>query len=135
MRNFVSALIVLFVGTLSQAQVIYTQPEFPSQLDDVTVFFDATQGNAGLQGFTGDVYAHTGVITSSSSGPADWKYVQGQWGTTNAPLMTRVSADLYSLDINIQDFYSVPAGEQVLQLAFVFRSADGTESGRLIYSS
>ena len=130
MRNFVSALIVLFVGTLSQAQVIYTQPEFPSQLDDVTVFFDATQGNAGLQGFTGDVYAHTGVITSSSSGPADWKYVQGQWGTTNAPLMTRVSADLYSLDINIQDFYSVPAGEQVLQLAFVFRSADGTESGR-----
>ena len=130
MRYLIAASITILLKFTLFGQVVYTEPEFPSQIDDVTIFFDATLGNAGLQGFTGDVYAHTGVITSSSSGLTDWKYVQGEWGTTNAPLMTRVSTNLYSLDINIEDFYGVPAGEQVEQLAFVFRSADGSESGR-----
>ena len=112
------------------AQVVYTEPEFPSQLDDVTIYFDATQGNAGLAGFTDVVYAHTGVITSNSTSASDWKYVQGDWGTTNAPVMTRVSQDLYTLEINIEDFYGIPAGVMVEQMAFVFRSQDGTESGR-----
>ncbi len=112
------------------SQVVYTEPEFPSQLDDVTIYFDASKGNAGLAGFTDVVYAHTGVITSNSTSASDWKYVQGDWGTTNAPIMTRVSPDLYTLDINIEDFYSIPPGETVEQLAFVFRSQDGSESGR-----
>ena len=112
------------------AQVVYTEPGFPSQLDDVTICFDATQGNVVMAGFTDVVYAHIGVITSNSTSPSDWKYVQGDWGTTNAPVMTRVSQDLYTLEINIEDFYGIPAGVMVEQMAFIFRSQDGTESGR-----
>ncbi|MEZ4761931.1 MAG: hypothetical protein R3C26_01600 [Calditrichia bacterium] len=37
-------------------------PEFPTENDSIVVIFDATEGDGGLQGFNGDVYAHTGVI-------------------------------------------------------------------------
>lgn len=130
MRLFIAAFIYFIIGSSLLAQVVYTEPEFPSQLDDVTIYFDATQGDAGLANFTDDVYAHTGVITSLSTGLGDWNYVQGDWGTTNAPLMTRVGENLYTLEINIPDFYNVPAGEQIEHLAFVFRSQDGSQSGR-----
>lgn len=130
MRFLLSACIYFIIGSTLQAQVVYTTPEFPSQLDDVTIYFDATQGDAGLANFTDDVYAHTGVITSLSTGLGDWNYVQGDWGTTNAPLMTRVGENLYTLEINILDFYNVPAGEQIEHLAFVFRNQDGSQSGR-----
>lgn len=122
--------ISMMMQYLLSAQVVYTVPEFPTQTDVVTVYFDATMGNAGLAGYTGDVYAHTGVITSNSTSPSDWKYVQGEWGTSNAPLMTRVSPDLYSLTMTIEDYYGVPDTEVVEQLAFVFRSLDGSISGR-----
>lgn len=121
---------ITYIIPTAWSQVIYTEPEFPSQLDDITVYFDASQGNAGLAGFTGDVYAHTGVITTASTSESDWKFVQGEWGTNNAPLMTRVGPDLYNLEMKVDDFYNIPAGQVVEQLAFVFRNVDGSQSGR-----
>ncbi len=34
----------------------------------VTIYYDASLGTAELKDFTGDVYAHTGVLTAESSG-------------------------------------------------------------------
>ncbi len=111
--------------------VVYTEPAFPSILDSVTVFFDATQGNGALAGFSGDVYAHTGVITNLSNNGTDWKHVIGNWGTADSrTLMTKVSEDLYSLSYHIKDYYGILPGEEVLQMAFVFRNVDGTIVGR-----
>ncbi|NOZ46127.1 MAG: T9SS type A sorting domain-containing protein [Chlorobi bacterium] len=125
-------LLILF-NYLAISQVVTTIPAFPSDGDEVTVIFDATQGNAGLAGFTGDVYAHTGVITNLSSSPTDWKYVIAGW-SDNIPAakLERISDDLYHLQItpSIREFYGVPATETILQMAFVFRSADGTVTGR-----
>ncbi len=127
---FLSAL-VIFLSQTSFSQVIWTVPAFPTKYDDVTVYFDATQGNRALEGFTGDVYAHTGVITSESINGSDWKYVIGNWGTADSRvLMTRVSEDLYSIRYNISDFYGVPAQEEVLKMAFVFRNVTGSIVGR-----
>ncbi len=128
-------MIIVIVCSLSNEvvgqQVVYTEPAFPTQFDEVTVYFDASKGDAGLQGFEGAVYAHTGVITSESSAPNDWKYVVGNWGTEDPnSLMTRVSDDLYSITYIPQEYYNIPEGELVLQLAFVFRSGDGSQSGR-----
>ncbi len=40
---------VLEVQTpMSMGQVIWTEPAFPTQFDDVTVYFDASEGNAAL---------------------------------------------------------------------------------------
>ncbi|MFN8206154.1 MAG: alpha-amylase family glycosyl hydrolase [Bacteroidales bacterium] len=115
---------LLFAATLP-AQVITLTPALPTDLDSVTVIFDATQGNQGLKNYAGDVYAHTGVITSNSTSYSDWKYVRSGWGV-NIPSckLTRLDANRYALTMkpSIREFYAVPAGEKILKLAFVFRS-------------
>lgn len=105
-------------------------PVFATENDSVVITFDATQGNAALLNQT-QVYAHTGVITSKSSSPTDWKYVQGNWGTAEAKVkMTNIGNNKHQISYRIRDFYAVPSGETVSRLAFVFRDAAGTNVGR-----
>lgn len=127
---------VFFFSILSgflSAQIITTSPVLPVDSKAVTITYDATQGNKGLMGFTGDVYAHTGVITDKSTSGSDWKYVKANW-LTDIPAckLTRIAADKYQLSISpsIREFYGVPAGEKILKMAFVFRNSGGTVSGR-----
>ncbi len=123
-------------GLTSVAQVIVTDPVFPVSSGPVVITFNADKGDMGLKDYTGDdVYAHTGVITNLSSGPADWKYVIAPWGTfVPKAKLTRVSANVYTLSItpSIREFYGVPAGEQILRMSFVFRNSalTGTITGR-----
>lgn len=119
--------------SLSGFAQVTTDPALPIENLPVTITFDATKGDAGLKDFAGDIYAHAGVITDKSTSPTDWKYVLATW-TSNTPKakLTRLTANTYSLVItaDIRAFYSVPAGEIIKQLAFVFRSADQTKTGR-----
>ncbi len=116
---------------MATGAVIWTVPAFPTKFDDVTVYFDATQGNGALAGFTGDVYAHTGVITNASVNGNDWKHVIGNWGTADARVkMTREESNIYSISYNITNFYGIPAPEDVLKMAFVFRNVTGSIVGR-----
>ena len=112
--------------SLMQAQVITANPPFPTANDEVIITFDATQGSGGLAGYTGTVYAHTGVITNLSTSGSDWKYVKADWGE-NIPdcKMTKTGDDLWQLTItpSIRQYYGVPAGEIIEKMAFVFRSA------------
>ena len=122
-----------FWSTLSSAQIITTDPALPTPALPVTVYYDATLGTAGLKDYSGDVYAHTGVLTDQSTGSGDWKYVKTDWGVnTPETKMTRESANLYSLEIgpSIRAYYGVPAGETITHLAFVFRSADSSREGK-----
>ena len=113
-------------------QILEVIPAQPVTTSDVIIIYDATQGNGELEGYTGDVYAHTGLLTAESQNGNDWKYVVGNWGTPdNRVLMTRVGEDLYQISYNIMDFYGVdPYQEQVLDLAFIFRDEDGSLVGR-----
>ncbi len=114
-----------------QAGLVTSEPPFPMQDGAVTVYFNAAFGNGGLFNFEGDIYAHTGVITSESTGPSDWKYVKTAWGeNTPETKLERLEPNVYSLSIsNLRDYYDVPAGEQVLSMAFVFRSAEEQDWG------
>ena len=89
--RFIYTSIFLAIACLGWAQVVWTEPAFPSQNDDITLFFDATMGNGGLEGFTDDVYAHMGLITNLSSSPTAWKYVQGVWGTEDDLSLIHIS--------------------------------------------
>ncbi|MFZ2287802.1 MAG: alpha-amylase family glycosyl hydrolase [Bacteroidales bacterium] len=116
----------------SHAQVITANPVFPLSSGQVIITFNADKGDMGLKDYTGDdVYAHTGVITNISDGK--WKYVVATW-TTNLPKakLTKVSTNVYTLSItpSIREYYGVPAGEQILKLAFVFRNSTGSKTGR-----
>jgi hypothetical protein len=123
-------LLILFHNSIAFGQVVEVIPVFPKVTDDVTIIFNATQGNGALTGVA-PVYAHAGLITSTSTNPSDWKYVQGVWGTPDPKvLMTSLGNNRHSISYNIKDFYGVPEGEEVESLAFVFRNANGSIVGR-----
>lgn len=96
---FLLALFFLLTAEFSAAQIT-TNPAFPVASKSVIITYDAAQGTAGLKDYSGDVYAHTGVITDKSATSSDWKYVIAGWSTniTKAKL-TRVSTNTYTLDI------------------------------------
>lgn len=122
-------LIVMFT---TKAQVVTTDPAFPTDGAAVTIVFDATQGTAGLKGFTGDVYAHTGVITDQSKDGSDWRYAS-DWNVNLAKYkMTSLGNNKWELKItpDIRNYYVVPPGEKILKMAFVFRSSDGKKEGK-----
>ncbi|XVJ67574.1 MAG: T9SS type A sorting domain-containing protein [Lacibacter sp.] len=126
MKKILLTVFSVIVYAVSYAQLLTWTPNFPTDNSSITITVDATKGNKGLQGFAGPVFLHTGVITSASTSPSDWKYVQGQWGTTNAPQATG-STNSWSFTIpNIRAFYNVPAGEQILRISILFRNQAGT---------
>jgi len=110
-----------------QAQLLNWNPVYLTSGDSVEIIFDASEGNQGLMGYTGTVYAHTGVITNLSSGPSDWKYVKTNWGQ-NSPetKLESLGNDKWVLRItpSIRGYYNVPANEEILEMAFVFRSGE-----------
>ncbi len=126
-------LLTLFLTGQALAQVVTWSPQFPIDSDTVTVYFHAKEGTGGLAGYTGDVYAHTGVITDQSTASNDWRYVKTNWGV-NTPdtKMTRIAVDEYKITIyNIRKYYGVPAGEKILKMAFVFRSVQQPDKSYL----
>ena len=136
MKRFIIVAAIFLSGLISvmgRAQVITTTPAFPADTDSVTLIFDAAQGDAGLKNVAPPIYAHTGVITNLSTSGSDWKYVIAGW-TENTPkaLLTSLGNNKYKLVIkpSVRAFYGVPAAEQILKMAFVFRNADGTKTGR-----
>jgi oligosaccharide 4-alpha-D-glucosyltransferase len=106
MTRIYTFLIALVFTSGISAQVIYTIPAFPTQDEPITIIYDATLGNAALMDVPPPIYAHTGVITTESASPTDWKNVQGVWGTADPEvLMTEIGDDLYQLSItSINDF-------------------------------
>jgi hypothetical protein len=112
------------------SQVVEVIPVFPKVNDNVTITFNATEGNGALTGVS-PVYAHAGLITDQSTNPTDWKHVQGVWGTPDPKvLMTSLGNNKHSISYNIKNFYGVNDGEVVESLAFVFRNANGSIVGR-----
>ncbi len=128
MKRLSIASLVFLVSTMTgMAQVITSEPSLPTVNESVTIYFDATKGTGGLEGYTGDVYAHTGVLTKESSATSDWKYEKTNWGQNTADTkLTRISEDYYSLEItpDIRTYYGIPSSDTITHLAFVFRSGE-----------
>ena len=111
------------------AQIVTIEPVFFTIDSTITITYDATQGSGGLRGVA-QVYAHTGVITSSG-GAGNWQRVQGEWGTDDPKVkMTNIGNDKHQLTYNIRDFYSLSGDPGVVQLSFVFRNVDGSREGK-----
>ena len=100
MKYIFTFVISLFFLAGSIFAQITTTPAFPTEDQAVTITFDATQGTGGLANYTGDVYAHTGVITDQSTSGSDWKYVIADWNVNiDKAKMTRISTNIYQLEI------------------------------------
>ena len=113
----------------SEFPLISTDPAFvtESMTEDITVILN-TAGTA-ADGFSGELYAHTGVLTTDSSSSGDWKHVLSEWGE-NIPECKLEKKDdniwHYVIKGGVHAWYSVPENETVTHIAFVFRSADSS---------
>lgn len=130
MKKIIYFILLLFVPLWIQAQIITTNPTFLT--DDVAaeVIFDAS--STALNNYTGDVYAHTGVITDKSASSSDWKYAPNWLDNSEKYKLTSIGGNKWKLVMpsGVRLYYGVPAGEKIVKLAFVFRNTDGSKEGK-----
>ena len=113
----------------SEFPLISTDPAFVTEAmtEDITVILN-TAGTA-ADGFTGELYAHTGVLTTASTTTGDWKYVLSEWGQNIPECKLQSQGDNiwhYTIKGGVHAWYGVPDTETVTHIAFVFRSADSS---------
>jgi len=123
MKRIIAIAIGLLFLNLAHAQVITVDPPFPTA-DEIVIVTLNTNGT-GLDGYTGDVYAHTGLTINGEQ----WQNVIGSWGNnSNQPKLNKLENGFYELVItpSIRNFYSADAGT-INEMSFVFRSADGSQ--------
>lgn len=109
--------------------LISTDPAFVTEAmtEDITVILN-TAGTA-ADGFKGELYAHTGVLTDKSTTTGDWKYVLSDWGQNIPECKLESQGDNiwhYTIKGGVHAWYGVPDTETVTHIAFVFRSADSS---------
>ena len=123
-RSLFFSLVALIYTTVN-AQVVTFEPNFATQYDSVTIYFDATQGNGALEGFTGRVFLHTGVITSESTSGSDWKYVPAGWESYPANLEAEQVGEnrwKFTYAPDIRTFFGITGTtEEVLEIAMLFK--------------
>lgn len=122
---------IIYVPLRKNTGTMWYRPEKATVNDPVTVYFDATSGNKGLEGYENDIYLHCGVLTDESTGPSDWKHSSGWCDNDNRYRMRRstVNPDIYTLTFTPATFFGLDAAENVKSLVFVPRNADGSVKG------
>lgn len=123
MRQAYLLLIVLVVFSFSTSAQITVDPPFPTADQAVTVTLNTA--GTGLEDYTGEIYAHTGLTIGGNQ----WQNVIGDWGNNqNQPKLTNMGGGIYELEItpSIRDFYSAEATDLITELCMVFRSSDGS---------
>ncbi|HET6766700.1 MAG TPA: alpha-amylase family glycosyl hydrolase, partial [Chitinophagaceae bacterium] len=129
MKRIVLLLCIFLFANFCRSQLLSWTPDFPKDNDNITITADATKGNQGLLGFSGNVYVHLGVITNLSTGQSNWRYSKFTWGSTEAAaLATPAGTNKWSYTINnIRTFFGVPAGETIQKIAILFRAGNCTD--------
>lgn len=130
-----TALLNLCLLPAVRAQVVTTQPVFFTENTPITLTYDASQGNGGLNNFTGNVYIWTGVVTNRSPNNTTWRYTKSPSFSQADPaaLMTRDASNpnLYRISFTPRAFYpALPANETILRLGMIFKDATGATIGR-----
>jgi len=131
MNRIIFLLISLF-GFLNLSAQITTEPTLPVASQKVTITFDSSKESR-LGYFTGDLYAHTGVIVEGND---SWQHVIGSWNNnSNQPKLTNKGNGIYELEIvpDIKQFYTVTPTEKVQKIALVFRSSDSGKQTNNIF--
>jgi 1,4-alpha-glucan branching enzyme len=137
MKRMLLLSIAAFFGLAINAQLLTWTPPFPKEDDPsqtLVITVDATKGNQGLLNYTptSDVYVHTGVITSSSTGPTNWKYVKfnQNFNQPNPQLQASYIGNnkwQFTITGSLKTYYGVPANETILKIAILFRNGAGTK--------
>ena len=100
-------------------------PEKPDADEELTITFKAAKSSP-LHGYTGDVYAHTGVVSEGT-----WMYVPAKWDENIAKCkMSKVEDNVWSIKYapTVRQWFG--SGETAVnKIGIVIRSADVTKKG------
>ena len=136
MKTILSSCLLLALTIRGAAQILTTDPPFPTQTDDITITYNAASGNGELANAI-PLYAHTGIVVQADVDNCinNWQYVKGPdnvWGTANSSLLLSPQGNnIHTITINPSTFYDeMPSGTDVARLMFVFRNANGSLVGR-----
>lgn len=116
---FILSLLFSFNQLVAQ---VTTSPAVPTANNEITIIFDAT--GTSLDGYTGDIYAHTGVTVNGTQ----WQNVIGDWGNnTTQPKLTKDNTNIYTLVLttSVYSFFGIETSKTISEISFVFRSSDG----------
>lgn len=133
MKKILLLSLMLCALSKSFSQLLTWSPQFAVDTSTITVTLDATKGNKALQGFSGRVFMHLGIITDKSTNNSDWKYVPTTWATTTAPQAAAAGTNKWTFTlVNPRKYFNaaaggVPAGETILKWALLFRDSVGNK--------
>jgi 1,4-alpha-glucan branching enzyme len=135
MKRMLLLCVAALCGYVLSAQLLTWTPPFPKESDasqTLVITMDATKGNQGLLNFTGDVYVHIGVVTSTSNG--GWAHVPFTWGSTT-PAAKAVSLGnnkwQYTISGSLRSFFGLTDPNETIQkVSILFRSGDGSQAQR-----
>lgn len=134
MKKYLLPLVAGWSMLVANGQTVTTSPAIvQTDSKNIVITYHADEGNKGLAGLTSaaKVYAHTGVITSESTGPGDWKYAPTWLDNSAKYEMKYAGTDTWTLTIpDINTYYGIPSGETVEKMMFVFRNATGSLEGK-----
>ncbi len=126
---FVQSIFFVLTAFGVTGQIVTIDPAFYGIDSLITVTYDATMGNGGLEG-EDQVYIHTGIITEQG-GPGNWQNVQGNWGTDDPRVrMINIGNNKHQISYVIRDFYGITGNPAITEFAFVFRNEDGSKEGK-----
>ena len=128
MRHIASVFIGLLFSVVSLfAQVITTVPKVPVATETVSIRFDSNEEPGDLNGYTGKLYAHTGLSFNDGS---QWQYVIGDWGNNNnQPQFQYIGFSTYNLTFSpdLHSYYGAPTEKVITKINIVLRNEDGSK--------
>jgi len=116
--------------------MIESNPQYPTINDSVQITFHVDSCGCNLASYSGDVYAHTGVLTTQSTGSGDWKKVIAGWSENIVKAkLEKINSTTFILHItpDVKTYYGLEVTDTVTNMAFVFRSSDGSKQTSNIY--
>ena len=124
---------VIFFDVNSNEPIITVVPESFTAETEITITFNARQGNRELIG-KNKVYMHSGVGTINTNDPAAsaWNNVKGNWGLDDGVgLMQKVAGttDKWQIKLTPKTYYGLADGKFPYWIAAVFRDAAGSVKG------
>lgn len=138
--TILSLITMVWVVFSGQAQVVTSEPAFPTGDESVKISFDLKQAQdsraAALLGQSGGIYLWSGAGSSGSQDGAFEFEPEGQTNF-NAPFepgtMTAEGNDVWSITLTPRSYFNVPEGTPIRILGLLLKNADGSAQTENFY--
>ncbi len=126
--------VFLIISFQAQAQLITLSPSNAGPDDQISIIFDASEGNGELAN-ADKIYMHHGATLSAPDG-TDWNYVIGNWGQDDGVgAMTKVPNEdskwQITLSPTVRAYFNANPDDNIFRISAVFRNADGSQKGTI----